>query len=294
MGLLYDLIMLIIVIMFCIIGAKRGIIRSIVFFVMLVLSLLIGYIVSGFITEPVYDAYVRDKVVNSITESVKSFDIAGFINEKLFDNKLGIEISDSEIEKALAQEGDLSENISSYAASKGIPLSREVVSEKIDSVLNDDSVKTDIEKSLPSYIAPVFESALSNETDTFENVIKSLAKTDKTEASEEISDTLFKPFVLKVLRVILFILCFIAVLIILRIIVAVTKLGKNSETGGINTVLGGLLGAVKGLIVVLLITWAVSLISPIISLVDANSFFTFSDSAINNSIFLRFINDIIN
>lgn len=294
MGLLYDLIMLIIVIMFCIIGAKRGIIRSIVFFVMLVFSLLIGYIVSGFITEPVYDAYVREKVVNSITGSVKSFDIAGFINERLFDNKLGIEISDSEIERALAQEGDLSENISSYAASKGIPLSSEAVSEKIDSVLNNDSVKTEIEKSLPSYIAPAFESALSNETDTIENVIKSLAKTDKTEASEEIADTLLKPFVLKVLRVVLFILCFIAAWIILRIIVAVTKLGKNSETGGINTVLGGVLGAVKGLIVVMLITWAVSLISPIISLINANSFFAFSDSAINNSIFLRFINDIIN
>lgn len=294
MGLLYDLIMLIIVIAFCIIGAKRGIVRSIVFFVILLLSMLIGYLVSGFITEPVYDSFVNEKLVNSITGPVENFDIAEFINEKILDNKLGVQISDSEIEKALSQEGDISENISSYAASKGIPISGDKVSEKIDSVLSDDSVKEDIEKSLPSYVVPVFESAVSNETDILEDVIKSLAKTDKAEASEEITEALLKPFVLKVLRVVLFILCFIASWIILRIIVAVTKLGKNSETGGINTVLGGVLGTVKGFIVVLLITWAVSLISPVISLVDANSFFAFSDSAINNSVFLRFINDIIN
>lgn len=294
MGLLYDLIMLIIVIMFCIIGAKRGIIRSIVFFVMLILSLLIAYLVSGWITKPVYDAYIKDKVVNSIKGPVESFDIAGFINENFLDNKLGIEVSDSEIEKALGKEGSLSENISEYAASKGISLSSDTVSEKIDSVLSDDSVVEDIEKSLPSYIAPVFESAVSTETEMLENVIRALAKTDKTEASEEITETLLEPIILTALKAALFILCFIAIWIILRIIVAIIKLGKNREKGGINTVLGGALGVVKGLIVVLLITYAVSIISPLISLVDADSSFSFSESAINNSIFLRYINDMIN
>lgn len=294
MGLLYDLIMLIIVIMFCIIGAKRGIVRSIVFFVMLILSLLIAYLVSSWITKPVYDAYVEEKVVNSIKGPVESFDIAGFINENFLDNKLGIEVSDGEIEKALGQEGSLSENISSYAASKGISISDETVSEKIDSILSDDSVVKDVEKSLPSYVAPALESAVSNEKDMLENVLRSLAKTDKTEASEEITEVLLEPFILTALKVILFILCFIAIWIILRIIVAVTKLGKNKEKGGINTVLGGALGIVKGLIVVLLITLAVSIISPVISVIDSDSSFTFSESAINNSIFLRYINDMIN
>lgn len=294
MGLLYDLIMFIIVIMFCIIGAKRGIIRSIVFFVMLILSLLIAYLVSGFITEPVYDAYVKDKIINSIQEPVEKFDIVEFVNERFLDNKLGIEISDSEIEKALEQEGSLSDNISAYAISKGIPLSSETVSEKIDSVLDNRTVMEDISKSLPSYIAPAFKSMASKESAILEDVIKALAKTDKIKASEEITEIVLEPFVLKAVRVVLFILCFILVCIILRIVIAVTKLGKNSETGGINTVLGGVLGIVKGLIVVLLITWAVSLISPIIYAIDSNSSFAFSESAINNSIFLRYINDIIN
>lgn len=294
MGLLYDLIMFIIVIMFCIIGAKRGIIRSIVFFVMLILSLLIAYLVSGFITEPVYDAYVKDKIINSIQEPVEKFDIAEFVNERFLDNKLGIEISDREIEKALGQEGSLSDNISAYAISKGIPLSSETVSEKIDSVLDNRTVMEDISKSLPSYIAPAFKSSASKESTILEDVIKALAKTDKIKASEEITEIVLEPFVLKAVRVVLFILCFILTCIILRIVIAVTKLGKNSETGGINTVLGGVLGIIKGLIVVLIITWAVSLISPIIYAIDSNSSFAFSESAINNSIFLRYINDIIN
>lgn len=294
MGLLYDLIMFIILIMFCIIGAKRGIIRSIVFFVMLLLSLLIAYLVSGFITEPVYDAYVKNRIINSVQGPVEDFDIAGFINDKFLDNKLDIKISDSEIEKAICQEGSLSDNISAYALSKGIPLSSEAVSEKIDSVLDSRAVIDDVGELLPSYVLPVFKSAVSKESETLENVIKALSKTDKEKAAEEITEIVLEPFALKAVRVILFIMCFIAACIILRIVIAVTKLGKNSETGGINTILGGVLGLVKGLIIVLLITWAVSLISPIISAIDSNSPFAFSESAINNSIFLRYINDIIN
>ena len=294
MGLLYDLIMLIIVIMFCIIGAKRGIIRSIVFFVMLILSLLIGYIVSGFITEPIYDAYVKDKVVNSVKGPIEKFDIAEFINEKFLDNKLGLKISDGEIEKALGNDGDISENISEYANSKGIPLSSETVSKRIDSMLSKDSVTSEVKGFLPSYFAPVFESAVSNDREKLGDVIQSLAKSDKTEAAEEITETAIKPIILIALRWILFILCFIALWIIFRIIVAITKLGKNSEKGGINTVLGGALGVVKGLIVVLLITAVVGIISPVISLIDSDSSFAFSESSVNNSIFLRFINDILN
>ena len=82
--------------------------------------------------------------------------------------------------------------------------------------------------------------------------------------------------------------------IILRIIVAVARIGKNKESGGINTVLGGVLGAVKGLIVVLLITAIVSIISPLLSLTKSGGSFGLSETAINNSVFLRLIKDILN
>ncbi len=294
MGLLYDLIMLIIVIMFCIIGAGRGIVRSIVLFITLIVSLLIGYVVSGIIAEPVYESFVKDKAVNAIKDSVEDFDAAEFVNEKFFDNKLGIKISDAEIEKAISQDGSLSENISEYAESKGIALSSGSVAEKIDSVLEDESVINEVEKALPSYAAPLFESALSNEKDMMESIIKSLVKTDKTLASEEIADNVLKHIVMTPIRIVLFILCFIAAWIILRLIVAVTRLGKNREKSALNTVLGGALGIIKGLILAVMITVAVSVISPIISAVDSNSMFNVSESAINNSIFLRCITDIIN
>lgn len=294
MGLLYDIIMIIIVIMFCIIGAKRGIIRSIVFFVILIISLLAGYLVSGFIAEPVYDAYVKDKVVNSVKKPIEGFDIAEFVNEKFFVDKLGIKVSEGELNKALGSDGNLSENISSYARSRGIPISKDTVSKEIDIILKSDSVKNEAESLLPSYLKPIFDSVVSNDTDTLENVIQSLAKSDKAEAAEDITETILKPIVITVLRTILFILCFIAIWIILRIIVAITRLGKNSQKGGINTVLGGVLGIVKGLIIVLLITSVVSIISPAVSVLDADSSFTFSESTVNNSVFLRYINDIIN
>lgn len=294
LGLLYDLIMLIIVIMFCITGARRGIIRSIVFFIILILSLLTGYIVSGFITEPVYDNYVKDKVINNVKGPIEKFDIAEFINEKFLDSKLGIKVSESEIEKALGNGENISESISKYANSKGIPLSSEAVSTKIDSIISSDTFTSEAEGFLPSYFVPVFESAVSNDKELLGNVIQSLANTDKTVAAEEITDKAIKPVLLIALRTILFLLSFIAVWIILRIIVSIAKIGKNSERGGINTVLGGILGIVKGLIVVLLITAIVGIISPVISLIDTDSFFALSEESVNNSIFLRFINDMLN
>ena len=294
MALLYDIIMIIIVILFCISGARRGIVRSIVMFVILILSLLVGYLASGFLAEPVYDSYVKERVVNCIKEPIENFDTAEFVNKHFFDNKLGIKISDEEIEKALGESGDISESISSYAKSKGIPISSNTISDKIDSLFKDEEVKSEVEKSLPSYLVPAFDSAASNDSKMFGDMLRSLAKTDKDEATEELTDIALKPIILIALKAVLFVLCFIVIWIILRIIVAVTRLGKNKETGGINTVLGGLLGAVKGLLVVFLITAIISTVSPVFSLSDSGSSFTLSETAINNSVFLRIMNDILN
>ncbi len=294
MGLLYDLIMLIIVILFCISGAKRGIIRSIVLFTVLILSLLIGYVVSGLITEPVYDDYMKNRVVNSVKGPIEKFDVAELVNKKLFNNSLGLEVSDSEIEEALGENGDISENISDYAESKGIPISSSFISEKINSFFEDEAVKSEVEKSLPSYIIPAFESAASNDPQMFGDMLRSFAKPDKAEAAEEITEIALEPIILTALRAILFVLSVIVIWIVLRIIVTVARIGKNKESGGINTVLGGVLGAVKGLIVVMLITAFVSIIFPMLSLTKLGSSFGLSEQTINNSVFLRLLNDILN
>lgn len=286
--------MIIIVILFCIAGARRGIIRSIVLFVMLILSLIVSYVASGFLAEPVYDSYVKERVVNSIKGPVESFDTAEFVNKHFFDNKLGIEISENEIEKALGESGDISESISSYAKSKGILVSSDTISDKIDSLFKDEEIKSEVEKSLPSYLVPAFDSAASNDSTMFGDMLRSLAKTDKNEAAEDLTEIALKPIILIALKATLFILCFIVVSIILRIIVAVTRLGMNKESGGINTVLGGLLGVIKGLLVVFLITAIISVVSPVFSLANSGSSFTPSETAFNNSVFLRIMNDILN
>lgn len=286
--------MLIIVILFCIFGAKRGIIRSIVLFVTLILSLLIGYVVSGLITEPVYDNYVKNRVVNSVEAPIGKFDVAEFVNKNLFDNIPGFEVSDREIEEALGQSGDISENISDYAKSKGIPISSSIISEKINYLFKDEEVKSEVEKSIPSYLVPAFESAASNDPQMLGDMLRSFAKSDKAEAAEGITEIALKPVILIALRAILFVLCVIAIWIILRIIVAVARIGKDRESGGINTVLGGVLGTVKGLIVVFLITAIVSIISPMLSLTKSGSSFGLSEQSINNSVFLRLMSDILN
>lgn len=286
--------MLIIVILFCIFGAKRGIIRSIVLFVTLILSLLIGYVVSGLITEPVYDNCVKNRIVNSVKAPIEKFDVAEFVNKNLFDNIPGFEVSDREIEEALGQSGDISENISDYAKSKGIPISSSIISEKINSLFKDEEVKSEVEKSIPSYLVPAFESAASNDPQMLGDMLRSFANSDKAEAAEGITEIALKPVILIALRAILFVLCVIAIWIMLRIIVAVARIGKNKESGGINTVLGGVLGAVKGLIVVFLITAIVSIISPMLSLIKSGSSFGLSEQSINNSVFLRLMSDILN
>ncbi len=295
MALLYDLIMLLIIVVFCIFGAKRGILRSIVLLVTLVLSLLIGFIASELLAEPVYDSYVKESVVNSIKEPMEDIDVADFVNEKIFNSSLGIEISDSEIEEALGKSGDISENIADYAQSKGIILSSETVRAEIDSLLDEKSALVDNDDEfLPSYLVTVLKSAVANDYQMFGDVLRTLAKTDKSEAAEGLTEIALKPIILIALRAILFILCFLVIWIILRIIVAITRLGKNSEKGGMNTVLGGLLGAVKGLVVVIIITSVVSIIFPVFSLSDSDGFFSVSKSALNNSVFLRLMNDILN
>lgn len=88
--------------------------------------------------------------------------------------------------------------------------------------------------------------------------IVALYTPDIAEFSKKAADTIVKPIVISILSVVVFFVLFFAVLIICAILSKALKIvNKLPLLGGINALFGGVLGALKGVVIVLIINFVI-------------------------------------
>lgn len=292
MALLYDIIALVIIAIFCLFGARRGFLRSIILLGSLVVALLVGVLVSNTCTEPIYNSYVKNKVETKISDSFNGVNIYSFIPKSQIEEKLGIAIPDSTYEEIINGDGTLTESVSDYAKKININISPEKVSEYILDFVDDETTKSEVESKLSGALSTAFHSFIQSDDDNTKDVLSMLINTDKEELPTEFTRVAIRPILLSVLKALVFIATFILLLIILRIIITITHLGRRSEISGTNRVLGAIFGLLKGILIVFIITYLITLISPFVGADSKNSIF--SEATLHDSFVFRYVIDILN
>ncbi len=109
----------------------------------------------------------------------------------------------------------------------------------------------------PSFIKNAFN--IEEKRQELANSINKIYTSDITELSQRAADTIVKPIVITSVAAIVFVALFVIISIIIAIISKTLKLvNKIPLLGGVNKLLGGVIGALKGILIVLILNWALS------------------------------------
>lgn len=197
---------------------------------------------------------------------------------------------------AIVLAGSLCAPVSEFVYEKAIQPSVETaVSDAIDANLNNESsiipTKQQISDTIDKTIdgLPGFIKDITGIEEKKDEIIKTVDKhisANADEITQEICTVYIQPLVLKILSVIVFLLLFILIWLACKIIANALKIiNKLPLLGKVNALLGGLVGVLRGVIFVLIVSWALVMIVKD----GANLFGVISLETVESSIILKTI-----
>ncbi len=234
-GILLDLVLLAIVLLFFRRGKKDGFAKTVVSFFGFLIALVIAYSLCAPVTNRVYESFVRQPAQQAVETAIR--------------NRVG------------------------QTQSETAPDSNKLYDALEESVGH-----------LPGFVQKKL--AVSEKRTALTAQLGGMTNLDIKTASVKITETIIRPAAVAVLRVVVFFLLFIVMLLLCALLAKLLKfVNKIPLLGGVNAVLGGLIGVVKGLILVLIISWGVSLLCS-----DGGRIFgVITEETVNSSLILKFL-----
>jgi len=197
---------------------------------------------------------------------------------------------------AIVLAGSLCAPVSEFVYEKAIQPSVETaVSDVVNANLNNESsivptkqqISDTIDKTLeklPAFIKDI--TGIEDKKDELMQTVSVHISANADEITQKICTVYIQPLVLKILSVIVFLLLFILIWLACKIIANALKIiNKLPLLGKVNALLGGLIGVLRGVIFVLIVSWALVVIVKD----GANLFGVISLETVESSIILKTI-----
>ncbi|MBE6789511.1 MAG: CvpA family protein [Ruminococcaceae bacterium] len=197
---------------------------------------------------------------------------------------------------AIVLAGSLCAPVSEFVYEKAIQPSVETaVSDVVNANLNNESsivptkqqISDTIDKTLeklPAFIKDI--TGIEDKKDELMQTVSEHISANADEITQKICTVYIQPLVLKILSVIVFLLLFILIWLACKIIANALKIiNKLPLLGKVNALLGGLIGVLRGVIFVLIVSWALVVIVKD----GANLFGVISLETVESSIILKTI-----
>lgn len=249
MQILLDLLTVIVILAGISINAKRGLVKSVLIIVSAIASIWLAGSIAGRYSKPLYERFFEKQIEKSISNEVSDFDCVELINKELFKEKLGITVSDEEIRKALLKDGKIEDNLIDLCENNTSSLDRNQVLEYID------------KKQL--FVDSKYLKVIPDD-ESFEQTVRILANPDKKARSKAFYSEIAKPYILVASRWIVALLAFVIASSVLSFIISrINILDKIPIAGLLNTILGGVLGAIEGFIVIAVMALMIKILGAI-------------------------------
>lgn len=250
---IFDVLVLVVIIAAVSFNAKRGFVKSLLVVVTFLVSVAAASLLSLPVSSVIYDQFVSEKVNEKISDQLPDLDTATEINKLVFNDGLGITVSDEEVREAILAEGDLIENLNKLA---GNDKSNEITEADVEEFLDADRLMEEFGDEIPEESREMIQDALENGRDDIYNVVRAFAENDEEKRADAVGDALVKPLVMIVIRFVVGLVLFTIISLILKQIIKVFDLvNKIPVAGTLNTVLGGVIGLLVGVIIVALIAY---------------------------------------
>lgn len=250
----YDVLALGILLITLYMGAKRGLMKSVVLIVLTVLSIVISWFGAEIASPIIYDELIKEHVVSGLAQSSESTDPVRVTSEAISEGDYGVEISDSDIEGIIESDGNFFSRLTDELKKNGAVESSDEIQDEVKGAVSEKMLVSLLGDFVqPSTIADILES-FRGTTDGISDVLSIFISGNKEATATATEEMIIAPVIKGILKVIVFIL----LLLILKLIIGpisdlFKSVNKIPVIGPVNALLGGALGAVEGAILIYII-----------------------------------------
>ena len=105
----YDAAALVLLVLFIIQGVKKGFSKTVIHFALNLVFVVLAFLMSGIMTDMVYDGYFRSTVSEAVESSLENFDVNSELKKVYSELTLIGEVSDTKISAVLSSEKNMDE-----------------------------------------------------------------------------------------------------------------------------------------------------------------------------------------
>lgn len=236
MFLIIDGIVILIIVLSVIANAKRGFVKSVAVVAAGVLSVAVSAAVSVVLAPVVYDSFAGEIIMDKVAENLGDTDLSAIISQTLIKEQFGVQLPEETVREALKDGGDIQGKLAS------------MVSELTGRNVSADQMKDALEENLPEELE---SGILENNRENITKVIQALSQDDPQKRLDMLEEAAVRPVSVGVIRILLSLVLFSVFFMILKKLAELLDFVDRIPVAGLlNTVLGGVLGAVEGLVLV--------------------------------------------
>lgn len=273
----YDLMTVVVVIGCMVVSAKRGFLKTLIIIVGYLLACAGGFFVANKYADSIYDKYVSGHCEEYVEENITDFNVRNQIREVLAQENIPVTFTDQQIDEIVNKGGTVSDGVIDFLAENKIPVTDEMA-DKIREKLSSDSIVNNLDGKINKRAYNLLVEYNKISDNAIDDILESLVLSDKKSIAQKLSDVVIKPIILKILKVLIFILVFLVIIIIVKIVAGLMGfVNKVPIAGGINRMLGGVLGFLQGI----LMLYVVALLLKLIIAVTSNDLMVINDATIN-------------
>ncbi len=247
----YDVLVAGILIIAMYLGGKRGLMRTVVLILLTVLSIIVSWFAAEIAAPIIYDNFIKERVTAGVSNSAENIDPTTSTSEAISESDLGVEISDTEINRLLGSDGDFFANLTDELKKNGASEDSSEIQSQMQASVTYKMLLTLLDGLVtPETLAEILQS-LQGTTDSITGVLDMFIAGDISGTAAVFEETVIAPVIKGIIRVAVFVI----LLLIIKLIVGpipelFTGVNKIPIIGPVNAVCGGILGVAEGLVIV--------------------------------------------
>lgn len=283
----YDAAALVLLVLFIIQGVKKGFSKTVIHFALNLVFVVLAFLMSGIMTDMVYDGYFRSTVSESVESSLENFDVNSELKKVYSELTLIGEVSDTKISAVLSSEKNMDEKFQKLIVSTsgiGSQIDESKIFEGLNSIVKF-RLHEKLSEKIPSCAGKYFSSLdESNKEETYK--ILNLLASDKKEAADYIMENYIDSTLYGFVQIMMFLISAFVLMIFTAILLAVMFREKDMISNGRGDSAGGaVLSVINWGIAMLMLAFVIKVI--IYSGVQIEGFL--DDNTLNNTIAFRYL-----
>ena len=284
--LFYDIAVVVTLVICFYVGAKRGLMKSLVFTALTIGAFVASWIVAEIGAPIVYNNFLKEKVISTVSYSMKGVDSSQVASNIVAKGNFGVELSKEEIDEIIVSYDDIFEGIAGTLRKNGSQASENEIIEGVEDLAAPEIVNILFGGKLNyAHIQSSLDALGFGDENVF-GVIDTFLRGSNESVSESAEENLIAPIAIWIIKILIMVILFFILKLIIKPVSNLFKaVNKIPIIGPINALLGGVLNCAISLLVI----YIVALLIKVIINITSNSLIFINNDTIQLTTVFKYI-----